>query len=58
MNSDEQTMRTLENVKADLAEAKTHDADEVLARSLLRHGRLTDEARDYVAKYLIIRRIA
>jgi hypothetical protein len=57
MNSDEQGVRTLENVKADLAEAKKHDAHEVLARTMLRHGRLTDEAREYVAKYLVIRRI-
>jgi hypothetical protein len=57
MNSDEQGMRTPENVKAELAEAKRHDADEVLARIMLRHFRLTDEAREYVAKYLVIRRI-
>ena len=57
MNSDEQRMRTLEDVKVDLAEAKKQDADEILARTMLRHGRLTDEAREYLAKYLVIRRI-
>jgi hypothetical protein len=47
-------LRTLENVKADLADAKTQGADEALARAMLRHGRLTDEAREFVTRYLSI----
>jgi hypothetical protein len=48
-------LRTLENVKADLADAaKTQGADEALARVMLRHGRLTNEAREFVTRYLSI----
>jgi hypothetical protein len=43
-------LRTLEEVKADLKRAKKNDADEAMARLLLRHGRLTDEARAWVAE--------
>jgi len=43
-------LRTREQVRADLAEAKTRDADISMARLMLRHGRLTDEAREYVAR--------
>lgn len=43
--------RTLNQVRADLADAKTRDADEALARIMLRHGRLTDEALQYVIAY-------
>jgi hypothetical protein len=43
-------LRTLEQVRADLADAKTRDADEAMARLMLRQGRLTDEARNYVAR--------
>ncbi len=42
--------RTLQQVKAGLAAAKTAKADAAMARLMLRHGRLTDEARDYVAR--------
>jgi hypothetical protein len=43
-------LRTLEDVKADLEAAKANDADMALARLMLRHGRLTEEARAWVAK--------
>lgn len=43
-------LRTLDNVKAALAQAKKADADIRMARLMLRHGRLTDEAREYVAR--------
>ena len=45
-------LRTLSQVKADLAHAKTLEAgtDAAMARMMLRHGRLTDEARAYVAE--------
>lgn len=42
--------RTLEEVRSALEDAKKEDADKVLARVMLRHGRLTDEARAYVAR--------
>lgn len=41
-------LRTLADVTADLAHAKTLDADEAMARLMLRHGRLTDEAILYI----------
>ena len=44
-------LRTLDQVRSDLADAKTRDADEALARVMLRHGRLTDEALQYVIAY-------
>lgn len=45
-------LRTLDQVRADLAHAKTLEAgtDAAMARLMLRHGRLTIEARDYVAR--------
>lgn len=43
-------LRTLEQVRADLAQAKQNDADKAVARLMLRHGRLTEEARNYVAQ--------
>lgn len=43
-------LRTLEQVRADLTDAKARDADEAMARLMLRHGRLTNEARKYVAR--------
>lgn len=42
--------RTLEQVKADLAAAKKRKADVSMARLMLRFGRLTEEARAWVAK--------
>lgn len=41
-------LRTLDQVRADLVDAKTRDADEAMARLMLRHGRLTDEAILYI----------
>lgn len=43
-------LRTLADVTADLAEAKPSGCDIILARMMLRVGRLTDEAREYVAR--------
>ena len=37
-------LRTLADVKASLARAKAKETDKALARLMLRHGRLTDEA--------------
>lgn len=42
-------LRTLDEVKAALARAKKTKADASMARLMLKHGRLTDEARAYVA---------
>ena len=42
--------RTLDQVRQGLEIAKKTKADVALARLMLRHGRLTDEARDYVAR--------
>lgn len=44
--------RTLADVRADLAHAETLEAGtaDAMARLMLRHGRLTDEAREYVAR--------
>jgi hypothetical protein len=44
-------LRTLADVTTALARAKRQDADAAMARLMLRHGRLTDEARDYITKY-------
>ena len=43
-------LRTLEQVKADLAQAKKNKCEEEIASLMLRHGRLTDEAHAYVAR--------
>jgi len=43
-------LRTLDDVKAALAQAKRQKSDAAMARLMLRHGRLTDEARAYVAR--------
>jgi hypothetical protein len=43
-------LRTLEQVREVLAQAKSTKADAALARLMLKHGRLTEEARDYVAR--------
>lgn len=42
-------LRTLDDVRADLAQAKKNKCETSVARLMLRHGRLTDEARAYVA---------
>jgi len=42
-------LRTLDGVKAALADAKKTKADVSLARLMLKHGRMTDEARAWVA---------
>jgi hypothetical protein len=41
-------LRTLDQVREALAQAKKRDADESMARLMLRHGRLTDEAILYI----------
>lgn len=41
-------LRTLDQVQAALAQAKKNKADEAMARLMLRHGRLTDEAILYI----------
>lgn len=45
-------LRTLDDVRAALAtdKAKNDGTDVAMARLMLRHGRLTDEARKYVAR--------
>lgn len=42
-------LRTLDQVRAVLSEAKRRGTDISMARLMLRHGRMTDEARNYVA---------
>jgi hypothetical protein len=37
-------------VKSGLAQAKQNNCDDAMARLMLRHGRLTDEARRYLAE--------
>lgn len=43
-------LATVDDVRASLLRAKEYSADVKLASMMLRHGRLTDEARTYVAK--------
>ena len=43
-------LRTLDQVKDTLAKAKKAGSDDIFARMMLNHGRLTDEARAYVAR--------
>jgi hypothetical protein len=43
-------LRTLAQVKAGLEQAKKTKADVSMARLMLNHGRLTEEAREYVAR--------
>ena len=43
-------LRTLADVQAALAQAKWKNADDTLATLLLRHGRLTDEAREWITR--------
>jgi hypothetical protein len=42
-------LRTLADVTTALEKAKKTNADEAMARLMLKHGRLTDEARSYLA---------
>ncbi len=46
-------LRTLPQVRSALDAAKKTRADEAMARLMLRHGRLTDEARQYVKQYAL-----
>jgi hypothetical protein len=41
--------RTLDNVKETIRLAKRQKADAAMARVMLKHGRLTDEARAWLA---------
>jgi hypothetical protein len=43
-------LRTLDDVKATLERDKRRKVDVAMARLMLKHGRLTDEAREYVAR--------
>lgn len=43
--------RTLADVTKVLTKARKHESDASLARLLLNHGRLTDEARAFVAAW-------
>lgn len=44
-------LRTLKQVKAELAADERRDPEiaKAMARLMLRHGRLTDESREYIA---------
>jgi len=44
------SLRTLDQVKDSLAQARKNRREAQLARIMLRYGRLTDEAREYVAR--------
>ena len=44
-------LRTLEQVRAALEQAKATGSDAAMAKLMLRHGRLTDDARMYVRAY-------
>lgn len=41
-------LRTLDQVKVALAQAKKAGTDDAMARLMLRHGRVTDEASLYI----------
>jgi hypothetical protein len=43
-------LRSLDDVREALAVAKRTDADKEMASLMLRHGRLTDEARAFVLR--------
>ncbi len=43
-------LRTVDSIRNALRVAKGMDCDAAMARLMLRHGRLTDEAREYVAR--------
>lgn len=45
-------LRTLDDVRSSLTKAKKKKADMSMARLMLNHGRLTDEARQFVAEYV------
>ncbi len=42
--------RTIDQVKATIENAKKYGSDREMASLMLRHGRLTDEAREYVSR--------
>ena len=42
-------LRTIEQVKTSLQKARLYNVDREMARMLLKHGRLTDEARAFIA---------
>jgi hypothetical protein len=44
-------LRTLNDVRLDLLNAKDNGADQALARIMLRHGRLTEQSRAYVSSH-------
>ena len=44
------SLRTLDQVRDSLAQARKNRREAELARIMLRYGRLTDEAREYVAR--------
>lgn len=44
------SLRTLDQVKDSLAQARKNKREAELARIMLHYGRLTDEAREYVAR--------
>jgi hypothetical protein len=44
-------LRTIKQVRNCLDKARKTDADKPMARLMLRHGRLTDEARAFVEAY-------
>jgi hypothetical protein len=43
-------LRTLAQVQQAIQQAKRTKADKSLARIMLRHGRMTDEAREWLAR--------
>ena len=44
-------LRTLDQVREALARAKKTKADAAMARLMLRHGRMTEDARQFVQSY-------
>jgi hypothetical protein len=44
-------LRTLDQVRKGLEQCKKQKSDKTMARLMLAHGRLTDEARAFVAAY-------
>ena len=44
-------LRTLDDVRSDLEQARAQKADAAMARLMLKYGRLTDEARAFVAAW-------
>lgn len=50
--TDKIPLRTLSQVRIALSRASIKGSDVALARLMFKHGRLTDEARAYVTKYM------